>query len=468
MGGSLGLFSRPVDTRRFSASYQGGNRNTHQVAASGVETIGGWSFSGQGRAFTTDGYYIVPDSVRGAVDTPANVRFAGGSVRADHHTLFLRADILAEERENGTKLQENSTSLGTITAHYALDNLSALVFHTREQFHASFSSISADRNTERLTTLQTVPAEATGGAGFYSWKGLIAGGDFVHTEGYSKEQSFPTGYRELGGILNQGGLFTQGNHAFGPVRIIGGLRYQWAGGGHEAWMPSAGVRWRQFRASAYRGFRAPTLNELYRDFRAGNVLTQANPALRPETLKGVETGWDGHFERLRISATGFYSWLDDLITNVTLRSTPALITRQRQNAGAAVVRGGETEITYSRGPWTGQLSYLFSDARYAAGPRIPQVPRHQGSAQLGWAWRKLSLSGGVRAVSSQFEDDLNTFLLPGFAVVHCSARQPLGHGVTVFAAFENLLNRQFVVGYSPTPLIGAPRLWRAGVRWDHP
>src|SRR4029079_9501389 len=45
------------------------------------------------------------------------------------------------------------------------------------------------------------------------------------------------------------------------------------------------------RASAYRGFRAPTLNELYRPFRVGNVETLANPDLRQETLTGATARW---------------------------------------------------------------------------------------------------------------------------------------------------------------------------------
>ena len=43
-------------------------------------------------------------------------------------------------------------------------------------------------------------------------------------------------------------------------------------------------------ASAYRGFRAPTLNELYRTFRVGNVVTLANPDLAAERLGGGEVG----------------------------------------------------------------------------------------------------------------------------------------------------------------------------------
>ena len=38
------------------------------------------------------------------------------------------------------------------------------------------------------------------------------------------------------------------------------------------------------------GFRAPTLNELYRQFRVGAVLTLANEPLGPERLVGGEAG----------------------------------------------------------------------------------------------------------------------------------------------------------------------------------
>jgi hypothetical protein len=39
--------------------------------------------------------------------------------------------------------------------------------------------------------------------------------------------------------------------------------------------------WRA-RASGYRAFRAPTLNEMYREFRVGNAVTLANAALGPK------------------------------------------------------------------------------------------------------------------------------------------------------------------------------------------
>jgi hypothetical protein len=45
------------------------------------------------------------------------------------------------------------------------------------------------------------------------------------------------------------------------------------------------------------------------------------------------------------------------------------------------------------------------------------------------------------------------------------ARQTLPRGFSVNLQVENAMNRVIVAGYSPTPLIGAPRLIRAGIRW---
>jgi hypothetical protein len=35
-------------------------------------------------------------------------------------------------------------------------------------------------------------------------------------------------------------------------------------------------------------------------------------------------------------------------------------------------------------------------------------------------------------------------------------------------AIENALDREFLTGFTPVPLIGAPFLWRGGLRWDGP
>ena len=97
---------------------------------------------------------------------------------------------------------------------------------------------------------------------------------------------------------------------------------------------------------------------------------------------------------------------------------------------------------------------------------MPQVSRHQGSFQLLYSSGKTLMSAGVRSYDAQFEDDVNRFLLPGFATVQVMVKRRLAHGFAAFLSAENLLDRTFIVGFVPTPTIGNPRLLRVGFRWE--
>src|ERR1035438_6936663 len=104
-------------------------------------------------------------------------------------------------------------------------------------------------------------------------------------------------------------------------------------------------------------------NELYRDFKAGNTTTKANPALLPETLWGAETGFDFVAENSTVRVTAYRNALDNLITNVTLSSSPTAIVRQRANAAAALSRGVEAEFRQRLRDLTGELQYLYVESR---------------------------------------------------------------------------------------------------------
>ena len=111
--------------------------------------------------------------------------------------------------------------------------------------------------------------------------------------------------------------------------------------------------------------------------------------------------------------------------------------------------------------WSGEAAYLFVDLRFSNGARVPQIPRHQGSAQL--VYRK---GGSLACYAAQFEDDRNQFLLPGFATLQLAVQIRITKGFSALGAFENLLDREYLTGLSPTPTIGTPRLWRGGMRWE--
>jgi outer membrane cobalamin receptor len=482
LGGAIALFTREAERGRVTGSWETGNRNTNAVSAGGSWLTPRWAVSGAGRAFTTNGYYIVAERYRGAADVEANVRFTGGDVRLDwlgaDERLFTKVDVLVEERSNGTPLQRNSTSLGNAAANYwrqrGRNSVSLLGYHTRGEFRAGFSAIAANRQSERLTSIQSVPSEAVGGAAFWRreqtrWN-LLAGGDFQRVEGWSIDTLFPTGKRIGGGSLMQHGTFAQTDFSVGMGRIFLGARHQFTGQSRQFFSPSAGWtvgrRWWRVRGSAYRSYRAPTLNELYREFRAGNAVTLANAALRPETLFGAEVGLDLMGESRRVAVTVFRNDLRQVVANVTLSVTPQQITRQRQNAASALGRGVEVEVRERWRNWTAEAAYLMADSRFGSGLRVPQIPRHQGSAQLTWAGERTLVTFGFRTTAYQFDDDLNLFRLPGFGVSQLAARHRVWRNLSLTGAVENLWNREFYSGFTPVPATGAPRLVRAGLRWD--
>jgi outer membrane cobalamin receptor len=482
MSGAIGIFSREPERLHLLGSYEAGNKNTHDATLRFSNVWSNFTISGAGRAFTTDGYYIVPEPNRGPVDRPAGVRFVTGDLHLDHYTslgnFFLKGDVLAEDRKNGTELTHNSTGLGTVSARYERewkhDLLSIMGFHTREQFHSSFTAVNAQRTTERITFLQTVPSEAVGGAALWRsqrrrWN-FVGGADVNRAEGTSTDHLTTTGVRVGGGTQLQHGVFGQADATLGPSRFFAGLRHSFAGGDNRFLSPSAGLVFGRHRlrarGSVYRAFRAPTLNELYREFRVGNTDTLANPNLRPETVFGAEAGADWIGENSTVRVTAFRNSLDGLITNVTLSIAPNAILRQRANAAQALSRGFESEFRQRYGNFTGELMYLFVDSRYSTGYRVAQIPKHQGSAQLIYARDGTMASVAFRSYSYQFDDDLNNFRLGGYATLHMMLRQRLTGSLSFEAALDNALDRTFYAAFTPTPNVGSPRLWRAGLRWE--
>jgi outer membrane receptor protein involved in Fe transport len=227
-------------------------------------------------------------------------------------------------------------------------------------------------------------------------------------------------------------------------------------------------------ASAYLASRTPTLNELHRGFRVGNVVTNPNPQLDPERLHGAEAGM--LFTRAVVSArvTGFWNRLSDAITNVTIVTTPTQITRERQNTDT--VRAAGLEIEADVRPhrhWIigGVVAYTRSNFTSAPaqpaleGNRVPQVPEYQLGATITYTDPRLfTAAAQVRVLGDQFDDDLNEFELDGFGVVDISASKEVRRGLQAFVAIENLFDTEYDVGRTPIRTIGWPRSVRAGVR----
>jgi outer membrane receptor protein involved in Fe transport len=527
LGGVINLITR--DPREAAISYEAsvGNEKTVNSSLFAGGSLFKWAGQLSAETFYTDGYVLVDQAQRGLVDTKAgayhtSLDLALERLISDSGRIFLRGSTLDESRRNGTPLQRNNNHLKQLALGSDLRSASAGSFSVRafalgEIYNQDFTSIAADRNSETLTRSQRVPAQQTGFVTQWSREAgahqtLVAGIDAREVRGASDELVF-TGGRVTSTVGAGGRERTFGVFGQDIIRIT------------PSWLLTLGVRgdrWRNYDAfsssrplpaqtpvtvtkfpervenafsprvsllhkltenvslmvSGYRAFRAPTLNELYRSFRAGNVLTQSNDKLRAERLTGGEAGASlaALNKKLNVRGTFFWSEITRPIANVTLSTTPALITRQRQNLGRTRSRGFETEaearitndITISGG-------YQFVDATVLKFPAntalegllIPQVPRHLFTFQARYSNpRRFTVAVQGRTVGSQFDDDQNQFPLDRYFTLDAFASRRIGRSVEVFAAFENLTGQRYEVGATPVTTLGPPLLARVGLRFN--
>jgi len=496
MGGVVQFIRRgAADEIAYEAS--AGNEGTGTSSLFAAVKRGDWSGSIDVDWLTTSGYVLVPASQRGAVDVDADVRHTTIDGTLRYAGSFLRASNYTESRNNGTPLQINDTAIRQIAggSDVKIGSGSLLVrgYDSSQEYHQTFSAIAADRNSERLTVDQRVPSTGRGGSlQWFSTIGanvIVAGGDARMVSGASDEQQFAvsgkvTPSRVAGRQRDESG-YVEDVTTIGPRVTLGaGVRFDsWrnydadrngvalADRSDDAWSPRVTLLVHAsdrltLTAAAYRAFRAPALNELYRNFRVGNVQTLANESLGPERLSAFEIGARSGPVRL----TMFSMTTDDTIANVTLSSTPALITRQRQNLGSSRSRGAELDAEQRLARrWRLSAGYLFCDAHVTtgdlAGKRLPQVPRNTATLQL--AFTPSRGSAGVQAhwSSMQFDDDLNQFPLRGYAVADLFASYPIAQHFEATVAIENATNRRVEVSATPVITLATPRTMRVGVRY---
>jgi outer membrane receptor protein involved in Fe transport len=226
------------------------------------------------------------------------------------------------------------------------------------------------------------------------------------------------------------------------------------------------------------GYRAPTLNELYRSFSVGTVQTLANNALGPERLFGGEAGVNvAPIRNLTWRTTWFLDNYKDPVSNITLSTVGVNITRQRQNLGKARVAGLQSDLEYRfKSHWRFSGGYLYDLARVKEyvpqnladpsliGRFLANVPRNRGSVHLSYSNPKFAtIAVGALFTSRQYDDDQNTLKLPGYGVVDLNFIRRISRNVEAFVGAQNVLDREFYVQRNPTTL-GAPRLVTGGFR----
>ncbi|MEW5977167.1 MAG: TonB-dependent receptor [Acidobacteriota bacterium] len=523
LGGVIQVFSRMPESPTLELDVRGGNRGSaggDMLAAFGLGT---WNANLSASFLQTDGYFVVAPQDRGAVDDRAGslhyaVRSSAFKRFSSSGRLSLHLSHFAEDRDNGTILQKNQTDISTLRARYRTEDARGRIWELAcyglvESFKSNFTAISQNRTRETLTLDQVVPARSAGGSAQWTQAVgaghlLTAGVDWQWIRGDSEEWGFtlgvPSRFQVSSGSQQLGGIYLQDFWSLSKrwtiqlgARVDGWTNYHASrhqttvSGGEQSTTPFAAQKkgtlnprlgvsfrladWGTLRGAYYHSFRAPTLNELYRGFRVGNIVTLANDQLGAEKLRGFEGGLDWQAgSRLSGRITGFWNGLTDSVSNITQSVTPSLITRIRQNVGETRARGFENDLKLRllnhleiRG------SYLLSEStiidfpfdRSLESKRFPQVPRHRMTAALAYSGsRHFDLFLSSRFVGLQFDDDQNLLPLGNFTLLDFFVSRQLNPTMQLYFAAENLLDRQFAVSRSPVEGIGAPRMLHAGFK----
>ncbi|MFL6726334.1 MAG: TonB-dependent receptor [Sphingomicrobium sp.] len=382
---------------------------------------------------------------------------------------------------------------------------SALGYWQWRNLRSSTAGVSVGRASATRVLLQdSVPSHGLGGSvevrpPMPKEIELRIGADARRTTGETRELANyvagqPTRRRRAGGETWTSGAFAEASADLRGATVSAGTRIDhWeVSGGHlfeqtiatggvlrddrdpkrSGWLPTArgGVlaslgHGFNMRGAAYLGWRMPTLNELFRPFRAGLDATAANPALEPERLAGADAGLEYAGGPIRVSLTGFVNRLSHTIANVTLGQGPGNFTevgfvaaggtfRQRENVDAVKVRGIEVSAEWSSGPWAVRAGASLSHARMEASGaaaflnslRPAQTPNFVGTLSANWERGGKGFEIDLRRVGAQFDDDLNTRVLKGATTLDAFASWPISRRLQLVARAENVANALVMTG----------------------
>lgn len=524
MGGTVSIFTRPLDGSRVEADASYGTFDTRRLSTSVTESLGGsWNAGVFLDTEDTDGYVRALPEERGSIDVPSSSRSLNLQVKAERlgsngSRLFVKANALDHDLSQGTALATTHRRMYDVSAGgrfpLGASEVSATAYYQDATYDVDSTQLvpGAGRDQEYLANRGQNPGEDVGGSLQWS-RGLdgiltflTAGLDVHRAVSHDSLVSFDRFGKQTGTRTNEGhqtfaGLFAEASFLPAPrLEVLLSARLDsWQNAGGREDSSATGVRTYEdqgttrldprlslryqlgdgvaLRGAAYRGFRAPTLKELYRTAITKTTVVLSNPELGPETLVGGDLGVDFSAGRFRGQLNVFLNQIDGLIARETLATTPTLVVQPR-NIGAARSRGVELMGAFALArALSFDAGYAFTDSVITDNPanpglvgnRIPDVSRHAGSVALTWAPAPgPSVSFRGRALSRRYADDSNLSAMDPHLVLDVFASIPISKVLEVFASCENLLDRQYISDANLGRRLGPPLALFVGLRLKQP
>ena len=527
MGGVINILTRPIDKTGLVAEAAGGSRGSYRAGTHAALAGNGFGLGIDAGVSHSDGYVEQVESARGAITAPTSftahtLALSGNADLAANLTARARVSYYDNDQTFLTHLNTNRQRdwRATGTLSWKPDKASSLdlsLFHNDERFVTNNPGTpdgAGANDAEYVQNSHLTKAHDWGAS--LIWTRSYAGA--LHALSLGADYHGIHG-RDDAGIFDQTGALLRTDTGAGDQRFLGGfaqvdlrpvdrlqlllsLRYQdlYSSNGldttpgglgrvparHDTSVdPRLSLRYElpagfALRAAAYRAFRAPTLDNLYRAASVPGYILYGNAALAPETLEGAEAGFDVNRGALRLQVTAYASRISNFITYHYLPtdSLPAGfdVGARLINAGEARSRGVEAELNWQ--PSTrlhATLAYTYADSIVTHNPEDPAslgiqqpgIPKHRISAGLDWTGpRGLTLSPRLRYLARTNGDADSLYQTDAHTILDLAANLPLKHGLDAFAQIENLLDQRYIGtndGFT-APLYGKPLTVMAGFR----
>jgi iron complex outermembrane receptor protein len=218
---------------------------------------------------------------------------------------------------------------------------------------------------------------------------------------------------------------------FEKFTLNAGLRLQ----NHEVygklWIPSGGFAFKvakqtTWKASVSKGFRSPTIQELY--------IWNHNSNLSPEKIMNYETGILQYFfnRKLNIELTGFFVKGNNLIVNVPLKGL--------QNAGEVSNKG--IEFAANALPLQNlavTLTYCYIDMKYP----VYATPKHHLFSSLRYKWEKFSTMASIQYINHLDTDPSAKVYFQNYTLLNTKISYQIWKYAEIFVSAENLLNQKY-------------------------
>jgi outer membrane receptor protein involved in Fe transport len=523
IGGVLNFITVRPTADRFELRSSYGAEGTYDDSALAETKRGPWGALVAGGALGTDGYIQEAPYQRGPVDIASNVHNQNGLLDIEHLRgplrLFVRGSGMNEARSNGTPYQTNGTRLwryatGGDWRSTAGDDAILRLYGSTEHYRQTFSSIVNTPNAtypdcsyrcgEIPSRFALVPVNELGAVAHWTHPfaaGLVglAGADVHDVRYWDREQTYgaTAALTNLSDHQRDSGLYAEAMWTRSAWTLTASARMDWFQNydGYQrtlkgaTWVPSAAqpsqldqrlfdpriglsrkflTHW-AVSASGFRAFRAPSPSELYRSTQVGNKLTLPNGNLLSERATGWETGLASQWRWGTIRSSYFLTQVNRPIVAVTTNANSSPILLLRENLGQIESRGVALDFELAPQHWLSlDGGYQFAHAVVSRGPQdygnwIPEVARNMATLNLR-AYKPIlgTLSLQSRLSGRQYDDDANLFLLHGYFRLDAYASRDIGSHLQLFAAGENLFDRDVEVSKTPTTTLGTPRVARAG------